>query len=82
MWSWIAAPLLGWFAPRPRAVAIAALLPIIEYWISSGLDPSDRNGYENWGLLVLPVQCLVAMLLAAAAGSARRRLIARARGTE
>ena len=80
MISWVLAPLLGWFVPRWGVAAACLVLPVIEYWAFSGLGSNDRNGYENWGLVVLPIMCLISGALAAATVAIRRRRIRRASG--
>jgi hypothetical protein len=63
--SLVISPVLLWFYPRVCLLDVAALVPVAEYWAYFGLASTDRDGFENWGLLALPVVCLLSSGLGA-----------------
>lgn len=54
-------PLLLWFYPRFWLLPVALALPVVEFWLFWGLGSTGRDGFENWGLLALPVLCLLSL---------------------
>lgn len=63
----------GFLTARWWTFGLALVLPVVELWAWSGLGAYDRNGYENWGLVILPFWCLVALAVTAGAVAAGRR---------
>jgi membrane protein DedA with SNARE-associated domain len=67
MFFWtLASFLAGMIWPRLWVVLAAAAFPVIETWIEDGLGTVDRQGNDNWVLVILPVLCIVAVALAGA----------------
>lgn len=79
MLSLVLVPVLVWFYPRARLLPIAAALPVLEFWLLYGLGSTDRDGFENWGLLVLPVVCLLSFAAATSVLLVRRDHVRRRR---
>ena len=53
--SLIAPLVIALAVPRWWVVGLGVVLPVFGYWVEEGLGGQSRDGYENWGLVVLPV---------------------------
>lgn len=72
--SLLLGPLLGYAIARRWTIVVGLALPVLEMWIRDGLGSETREGFENWGLVVLPLACLLTgALTAGAVALARRR---------